>query len=142
MSHRLGIFLLKLSVPLLVLMVACSSESQDDRLVGHWQRGREVLRITSDGTYVVDAAGQLENNPDDSGTVKFDGETLTLVSSEESVRCDEGDLWVWEVEFTNDDQMRALITNDTCTPTEGSTWNWTRCNPGLDGDRETCEPVR
>ena len=122
-----------------------SPESSIVKLVGDWSQddGRHLLRLNSDGTFAVDDGGALESNPDDVGTFSFDGEILTFTSSEESRFCKAGDLWIWELEFVGDDQIRGVVTVDDCSSFEGRDWTWTRCVAEQVAEgRISCEPVK
>ena len=130
-----------------LLASACGDggEPLTERLVGDWASGNHILRFTSDGTYVIDDAGLLETTPDDTGTVAFEGKTLTFTSGEDSRQCKAGDLWVWEgVEFLGEDQFFGVVMVDDCGNGEGREWTFTRCvaEPPSPAGPIVCEPVR
>ena len=141
----------KTFLPMLVtaLLAGCgastSAESPMEKLVGDWSQddGRHIIRLNSDGTFAVDNGDQLESNPDDVGTYLFDGEILTFTSGEESRFCRPGDLWIWELDFVDDDRINGVVTVDECSSFEGREWTWTRCvAEQIDEGRITCEPVK
>jgi len=139
-----------LAMPVLVslLLVGCgastSSESQLEALVGDWNSFLNILSINADGTYVSDVpnrdAGEAR---DETGTIAFDGTTLTLTTGEVSRGCEVGDQWVFELERFDDEQFRGVVTVDDCHDTVGQHWTWTRCDmQTLGEDLKICTPVK
>ncbi len=119
--------------------VSPPTEPLTERLVGDWLSGNHILRFTADGTYTIDDSGLLETSPDDTGTVAFEGKTLTFTSGEDSRVCRAGDLWVWEeAEFLDEDRFFGVVTVDDCGPGEGSRWTFTRCVAERMGERVVC----
>ena len=122
-----------LALPVILILAGCggsaSTESPAGKLAGDWLEddGRHILRLTTTGTYAIDDGGALERSPDDIGTFSLDGETLTLTSGEQSDHCKAGDLWIWKLEFFDDDRFRGVVTVDDCTTSEGKVYTYTRC---------------
>ena len=144
---RLPVFLFVAALALLVaaFAAACDGDGEEpaatpiQRLAGDWASGNHILRFTADGSYTIDDSGLLETSPDDTGTVAFEGKTLTFTSGEDSRVCRAGDLWVWEeAEFLDEDRFFGVVTVDDCGPGEGSRWTFTRCVAERMGERVVC----
>ncbi len=140
----------RLAMPVLVslLLIGCgastSSESQLEALVGDWTTSPNILSINADGTYVIDSPSRDTGGArDETGTIAFDGTTLTLTTGEVSRGCEAGDLWVFEFESFDDEQFIGIVTVDDCLETLGQRWSWTRCVVEIIGeDVMVCKPVR
>ena len=135
----------RLAMPVLVslLLVGCgastSSESQLEALVGDWNSFLNILSINADGTYASRETGGAR---DETGTIAFDGTTLTLTTGEVSRGCEAGDQWAFELELFDDEQFRGVVTVDDCHDTVGQHGTWTRCDVQMLGDVMTCKPVK
>ncbi len=129
--------LIALASAALLLASACGDGEEPaatPTLVGDWSvrgyAGPFFMRFTADGTYAIDDSftSLLEMRPADTGTIAFDGKTLTLTSGEDSGVCKAGDLLVVKgVEFLNEDEFSGVVTEDTCTTLGGTNAIWTRC---------------
>jgi len=126
----------RLAMPVLVslLLIGCgastSSESQLEALVGDWTTFPSIiLSINADGTYVIDSPSRNTGGVarDETGTIAFDGTTLTLTTGEVSRGCEAGDQWAFEFERFDEEEFRGQVTVDDCYDTVGSFWTWTRC---------------
>jgi hypothetical protein len=108
------------------------SESDLD---GVWLlEGRGVLlRIGTDGSYVIDDGGELVTGPDDRGSFEVDSASgiLTLTSAANSRTCAEGDSWIWaNAELRTDAEfsfrLRGIVTEDACGRDLGPDLMWLR----------------
>ncbi len=60
----------------------------------------------------------------------MDGETLTFTSGGHPDLRKAGELWIWKLEFVDDDRFRGVVTVDDCPRSEGEVYTCTRCEPG------------
>lgn len=99
-------------------------------LEGIWSLddGGALLRFGDGGTYVLDDGGELQADPDESGTYSVYGSTLTLVA-EQSRHCAAGQPWEWQVELLGEGRLHGIVTTAECLgrPVD---WTWTRVSPG------------
>lgn len=98
-------------------------------LEGIWtlDDGRELLRLSADGTFVE--FGGFDETARVTGIYDLDGRTLTLVSDGENL-CLEGTRLVWETELLDDGHLHSVSTLDECLPGgDLPDWTWTRVSP-------------
>jgi hypothetical protein len=101
-------------------------------LRGIWllEGGGHLLRFSTDGTYALDDAGALGNDPDDVGTLAVDGQGgITLTSGAESRTCAAGELWVWEQVRLAGGTLRGVVAENTCPNNVEVDMTWVRLSP-------------
>jgi hypothetical protein len=106
--------------------------STESALRGIWllEGGGHLLRFSTDGTYALDDAGALGNDPDDVGTLAVDGQGgITLTSGAESRTCAAGELWVWEQVRLAGGTLRGVVAENACPNNVEVDMTWVRLSP-------------
>jgi predicted esterase len=94
--------------------------------------GCEYFQIREDGTYHEGhRIDRLEEYPSEVGTFQLDGTALTLIAGDVSVFCSSGQTGSFEVELTQQGQLRFMSPEDECLVrgTGMSSGLWTRVSP-------------
>ena len=110
--------------------------SSESRLYGVWllEGSGVLLRLSADGSYVLDDEGELVTDPDDQGTFEVDSArgTFHLTSGANSRTCAEGGSWIWaNAELWTDSgssitRLRGIVTDDACRKDLGPDLVWFR----------------
>jgi hypothetical protein len=106
--------------------------SIESALRGIWllEGGGHLLRFGTDGTYALDDAGALGNDPDDVGTFEVDGRGgVTLTSGANSRTCAQGDMWVWQNVRLAGPTLQGVVTDSACPNDVGIDLTWVRLSP-------------
>lgn len=106
--------------------------STESALRGIWllEGGGHLLRFSTDGTYALDDAGALGNDPDDVGTFAVDGQGgITLTSEADSRTCAAGDLWAWQNVRLAGPTLHGVVTESACPKDVGVDLTWVRLSP-------------
>jgi hypothetical protein len=106
--------------------------STESALRGIWllEGGGHLLRFSTDGTYALDDAGALGNDPDDVGTFEVDPRGgITLTSGADSRACAEGDQWVWEQVRLAGGTLQGAGAENACPNDLQVEMTWVRLSP-------------
>lgn len=83
-----------------------------EAIVGAWRYPGYVFEWHADGTYDIVVAGSVAY---DSGAYIIEGGVMRVVSGDQAVSCQPGDVGLWRVSFTSPDRHMLDKIEDACT---------------------------
>jgi hypothetical protein len=101
-----------------------------EALLGIWllQLGDTLMRLSADGTFVINNGEPLAVDPDRTGTYSIEGMTMRFVQ-EAKADCPGGSVDVWTVGLLEDGLLRGMIIESPCPPGPGAHGDWVRVSP-------------
>jgi hypothetical protein len=102
-----------------------------DDLIGIWQAESVVTQFYEDGTFrAANSVNLLESLPVAEGEFQFDGNEITLITSEESLNC-EGLIGSYQVQLTEQGELQFELQEDPCNSRHYNFTNepWSRNSP-------------